>query len=145
MRIVIQRAGPSKVTVNDKTVGEISSGLVLLVCITQEDNESIIQKASQKILNLRIFESPDTGKMDLSILDTQNQILAISQFTLAWKGKKGNRPSFDQAMDPIKAKTLFDSFCRYLSEHTTIAKGEFGAHMQVQICNDGPVTFCLDF
>lgn len=144
MRIVIQRSGKSSVSVNEKIVGEIEKGLVLLVCLEKEDTLETVKKAAQKILAMRLFED-ENQKMNKSILDTDGQILAISQFTLSWRGLKGNRPSFDRSMPPEMAENLFNVFTELLSLSTTVATGVFGAAMDVKINNLGPVTFSLDF
>lgn len=146
LRIVIQRVSEADVRVKEKIVGKIGPGLVLLVCFEKEDRPEIIEKASQKILKIRCFEDPETGKMNRGILDLEKgQILAISQFTLSWRGEKGNRPGFDQSMPPSPAEDLFESFCLKLSEKVHVEKGVFGEFMEVSIQNHGPVTFCLDF
>lgn len=144
MRIVIQRSGKSSVSVNGEVVGEIKKGLVLLVCLEKEDTLETVKKAAQKILSMRLFED-ENQKMNKSILETNGQILAISQFTLSWRGLKGNRPSFDRSMPPEMAEDLFNKFKELLSLSTTVATGVFGAAMDVKINNLGPVTFSLDF
>lgn len=145
MKVVIQRSKKSNVIVEEKIVGEIDKGMVLLVCMEKGDGQSNIEKAAKKILGLRIF-SDDQGKMNLSLKQMEGKILAISQFTLSWDGVKGNRPSFDKSMPPNEANELFESFCDLLSkEDVVVEKGVFGASMEVNIQNDGPVTFSLDF
>ena len=145
MKVVIQRSKKSNVIVEEKIVGEIDKGMVLLVCMEKGDGQSNIEKAAKKILGLRIF-SDDQGKMNLSLKQMEGKILAISQFTLSWDGVKGNRPSFDNSMPPNEANELFESFCDLLSkEDVVVEKGVFGASMEVNIQNDGPVTFSLDF
>jgi len=144
MRIVVQRSGKSKVDVNQNSVGSINSGLVLLVCIEKNDNVDTIKKAAKKILSIRIFED-ENQKMNKSILDVNGQILAISQFTLSWRGQKGNRPSFDQSMTPDIAQELFNEFVNELTQSVPVKTGQFGASMDVHIQNLGPVTFCFDF
>ena len=144
MRIVIQRSGKSSVSVNDKIVGEIEKGLVLLVCLEKEDTLETVKKAAQKILAMRLFED-ENQKMNKSILDIRGQILAVSQFTLSWRGLKGNRPSFDRSMSPEMAENLFNKFTELLSLSTSVSTGTFGSAMDVKINNLGPVTFSLDF
>lgn len=145
MKVVIQRSKKSNVIVEEKIVGEIDKGMVLLVCMEKGDGQSNIEKAAKKILGLRIF-SDEQGKMNLSLKQMEGKILAISQFTLSWDGVKGNRPSFDKSMPPNEANELFESFCDLLSkEDVVVEKGVFGASMEVNIQNDGPVTFSLDF
>ncbi len=145
MRIVVQRSLKSSVHVADEKVGEIEHGLVLLVCFEKGDSRDLIKKAGDKILNLRVFENPETDKMDFNIAQTKGQILAISQFTLSWKGQKGNRPGFESSMAPNDARVYFRLFCDYLAEKVTVATGRFGAKMDVNIHNHGPVTFFLEF
>lgn len=148
MKVVIQRSGHSKVLVNQEVVGEIRSGLVLLICFEKKDltknKKELLEKAKQKILALRIFEDSE-GKMNKSIVDIGGEVLAISQFTLSWDGQKGNRPSFDESMPPDSAKVYFDEFVQMIRESRIVQTGVFGASMDVQIQNLGPVTFSLDF
>lgn len=144
MKVVVQRSGVSSVRVNGSIVGEIDHGIVLLVCCEKGDTESTISKACEKILKLRIFED-ENGRMNKDILAADGKILAISQFTLSWDGQKGNRPSFDNSMPPTEAQILFDKLCDILSKEVPVQKGEFGARMEVQITNQGPVTFSLSF
>lgn len=148
MKVVIQRSGHSKVSVNQEVVGEIRSGLVLLICFEKKDltknKKELLEKAKQKILALRIFEDSE-GKMNKSIVDIGGEILAISQFTLSWDGQKGNRPSFDESMPLEEAKAFFNEFVQMIRESRIVQTGVFGASMDVQIQNLGPVTFSLDF
>ncbi len=143
MRVVVQRSKKSQVTVDEKVVGSINSGLVLLVCMEKGDGIKQLEQAAKKILALRTFE--ENGKLNKNILDAGGEILLISQFTLAWKGDKGNRPGFDKAMKPDDAREFYDRFCDMLREKVTVATGQFGASMQVNILNDGPVTYFLEF
>jgi len=143
MKVLIQRSKKSHVTVEEEIVGSINSGLVLLVCMEKGDQEEILTKAANKILALRTFE--ENGKQNKNIIDAGGEILLISQFTLAWEGEKGNRPGFDNAMEPSLARKYFKKFCDLLSEKVTVATGQFGASMQVKIENDGPVTYFLKF
>ena len=146
MRVVIQRVSGANVRVGDEIVGEIGPGLVLLVCFEKGDLPSILEKASKKILNLRCFEDPNTKKMGKSVSDIEGgSLLAISQFTLCWRGEKGNRPGFDNSMEPEKANEMFEDFCLILKKTVQVEKGVFGEFMDVSIRNQGPVTFCLDF
>lgn len=144
MKIVAQRSLHSSVSVNEEIISSIDKGLVLLVCMENGDEHNSVEKAVQKILNLRIF--PDEfGKMNLNISQYEGEILCISQFTLSWNGKKGNRPSFDNSMEPKKAHEFFEKFCETLSQQVSVKKGAFGEKMIVNISNDGPVTFHLEF
>ena len=144
MKAVIQRATSSKVSVNNNVIGQISKGLTILLGIGQEDEESIIPKFVEKIVNLRVF-ADEQGKMNRSILESKGEILLISQFTLYADCKKGRRPSFVKAADPEKGKALYEQVARAIRGHgISVQTGEFGAHMDVEIHNDGPVTIILD-
>lgn len=152
MRIVVQRVIESSVTVDKSIISRIGHGMNLLVCIENHDNEALLKKAAKKIKNLRIFSEAGSDKLNLNIMQTGGEVLAISQFTLSWRGTKGNRPSFDNSKEPNEARFLFDEFIKLLknpqdeSENTlNVFVGEFGADMKVAIKNDGPVTFVLDF
>ncbi len=145
MKIVIQRSLKASVKVGEEIVNSIDRGMVLLVCCEKGDTLQIAKKAADKILNLRIFIDPKIERMSHNISQTRAEILAISQFTLAWDGKKGNRPGFDNSMAPDEAKVLFDQFCDFLAEKTPTKKGVFGAKMLISLENDGPVTFSLNF
>ena len=146
MRVVIQRVSGANVRVGDEIVGEIGPGLVLLVCFEKGDLPTILEKASKKILNLRCFEDPNTRKMGKNVSEIEGgSLLAISQFTLSWRGEKGNRPGFDNSMEPEKANKMFEDFCSILKRTIQVEKGVFGEFMEVSIKNQGPVTFCLDF
>ncbi len=143
MRVVIQRSKNSKVTIDGKVNGSIDHGFVILVGFTEGDNEKIIDKMIDKIINLRIFED-ENEKMNLSILDTKGSILSISQFTLYANCTEGRRPSFIEALNPVEATKLYDIFNKKLSEFVHVETGIFGADMKVEIYNDGPVTIVLD-
>lgn len=143
MKVVVQRSKKSKVTINNKVNGSIDKGYVLLVGFTHGDTTDIVDKMINKILNLRIFED-ENDKMNLSIKDINGSILSISQFTLYADTKKGNRPSFINAMKPDEASKLYDYFNQELSKHIEVNTGIFGADMKVEIYNDGPVTIILD-
>ncbi len=144
MLVVLQRSKNSKVIINNKINGSIEQGLVILVGFTNGDNETIIDKMIDKIINLRIFED-DKGLMNLSLLDIKGSILSISQFTLYAKCKKGRRPSFVDALEPNGASRLYDIFNNKLRDkQIPVETGIFGSDMLVQINNDGPVTIVLD-
>jgi len=144
MKLLVQRSKNSKVTIDGKLNGEISHGYVVLVGLTHEDNEIIIDKMIEKLINLRIFEDND-GKMNLSLLDVQGEILSISQFTLYADASGGRRPSFVNAMKPDEASRLYDYFNEKLrSKDIKVETGIFGADMKVELLNDGPVTIMLD-
>ncbi len=144
MKAVIQRVSHASVQVNEKIVGEISDGLLLLIGIDEEDEKSDADWLVQKILNLRIF-GDEERKLNLSVLDISGEILCISQFTLIADYKKGNRPSFIKAAKPEKAVPLFDYFKAAISKsNLKIESGIFGADMKVSLLNDGPVTIVMD-
>lgn len=144
MKIVVQRVIKAKVEVDSQVKGQIDRGLLLLVCMEAGDGQEQIDKAASKIKALRIF-SDEAGKMNLNCSSVGGTILAISQFTLSWDGRKGNRPSFDQSMEPNLANQMFEQFCQKLREEIPVETGVFGADMQVSLTNDGPVTFSLNF
>lgn len=143
MRIIVQRSLKSTVSVDNKIVGSIDKGLVLLVGFTHTDNSNNIDYLIKKVLNLRIFDD-DNGVMNKSILDVEGSILSISQFTLYADTKKGNRPSYINAMGGEKASLLYEEFNRKLKEYIHVETGIFGAEMCVNITNDGPVTILLE-
>jgi len=145
MRAVVQRVTSSKVTVDGKITGEIGAGLNVLLCAVQSDTEKHAQILAKKIAQLRIF-SDEQGKMNLSVTQIGGAVLLISQFTLAADTRKGNRPSFTNAADPQTANALYERFAELLKENgvAQVEMGVFGADMQVEIINDGPVTIILD-
>lgn len=144
MKVVIQRSLKSEVSVNNKIVGKIEKGLVLLVGFHEEDTIEDIDYLVNKIVRLRIFED-ENQKMNKSILDVNGEILSISQFTLQADTKKGNRPSFIKAMNYEKAKEMYELFNNKLKEkNINVYTGKYGADMKVSIINDGPVTIILE-
>ncbi|WP_435924512.1 D-aminoacyl-tRNA deacylase [Paenibacillus sp. DYY-L-2] len=144
MRIVVQRCKQAKVSVAGETVGFIGRGLVLLVGITHEDTEKDAAYLAEKIAGLRIFEDEE-GKMNLSVSDTQGAILSVSQFTLYGDCRKGKRPSFTTAARPEIAQPLYDRFNELLRDKgLTVETGQFGADMDVEFTNWGPVTLILE-
>ena len=143
MRILVQRSLESSVSVDGKVVGSIDKGLVLLVGFTHDDDSSKIDYLINKVLNLRIFDDDD-GVMNKSVLDIGGSILSISQFTLYADTKKGNRPSYINAMGGDKSTLLYDEFNKKLKESINVEAGIFGADMKVSITNDGPVTILLE-
>ena len=143
MKVLLQRSKNSKVTINSKIRGKIEHGFVIFVGFTNGDTELIIDKMINKIINLRVFED-ENEKMNLSILDVKGSVLSISQFTLYANSKKGNRPSFVDALNPIEASNLYDKFNEGLSKYLHVETGIFGSNMKVEIYNDGPVTIMLD-
>lgn len=143
MRIVVQRSLKSNVSIDNKVVGSINNGLVLLVGFTNGDNEEIINKMVKKIINLRIFDD-ENGVMNKSLIDVDGEILSISQFTLYADTKKGNRPSYINALGGNEASPLYDLFNQKLKEFVKVETGIFGADMKVSIENSGPVTIILE-
>jgi D-tyrosyl-tRNA(Tyr) deacylase len=145
MKVVLQRAKDASVIVENETVGSIKSGLVLLVGIHQDDTEEELEWICNKILNLRIFDD-DEGKMNLSVQDVRGELLVVSQFTLYGDARKGNRPSYIEAAGPQKAEKLYEEMIRYFKDHSdlNVQSGTFGAYMDVNLTNDGPVTIVLD-
>jgi D-tyrosyl-tRNA(Tyr) deacylase len=144
MRVVIQRVSKASVAIEGQTVGKIDRGFMLLVAFNDEDTTADLDFAVRKISNMRIFED-DQDKMNLSINDVNGSILSVSQFTLFASTKKGNRPSFTKSGKPEVASKLYDEFNEKLrATGIEVQTGEFGADMQVQLVNDGPVTIMLD-
>lgn len=144
MRIVLQRVQAACVTVAGERVGQIDHGLLLLVAISKTDDEQAADYLNNKVLNLRVF-SDEHGKMNHSVLDVCGGLLVVSQFTLYGDTRKGRRPSFDQAALPAVARHLFDTFVAKLkASPLRVETGRFGAEMQVELLNDGPVTFVLE-
>ena len=143
MKVVVQRAGTSSVTVNEKCVGKIDSGLVLLVAFKETDTIDTINYMAKKIVNLRIFPD-EAGIMNKSILDYGGSILSISQFTLYGDATKGNRPSYIMAAKGEISKPLYDKFNELLEEFVVVETGIFGADMEVNITNIGPTTILLE-
>ncbi len=143
MRVVLQRVSRAHVEVGGTTVGRIGSGLLLLVGIEKGDGEKEINFMADKILGLRVF-ADSAGKMNLSIQDVHGEILSISQFTLAAHIKKGRRPDFANAEEPLRAEELYSRFNGLLTAAVPVATGIFGAMMDVHSLNQGPVTIILE-
>ena len=145
MRVVIQRVRKASVKINDEIVGEIQQGLLVLLGIEHVDSELDADYLIQKLIHLRIF-GDDEGKMNLSVSDISGDLLIVSQFTLFADTKKGNRPSFIRSARPEQAIPLCDYFLSQLNKLFSgkIENGVFGANMQVELINDGPVTIILD-
>ena len=144
MRAVIQRVKWGRVKVSGNVVGEIKKGLVILIGVSVDDTEESAEYLADKCVNLRIFNDRE-GKMNLSALDVGGEILSISQFTLYADTRKGRRPSFIGSADPVKGKKLYEKFNQYISDTGLKVKtGIFGAMMEVELLNDGPVTIIVD-
>ena len=144
MRVVVQRVKQASVSVEGRVVGAIGHGLMLLVGIRTGDTEAEIRWLASKIASLRIFDD-DKGKLNRSVLDVGGSVLAVSQFTLYADGRKGRRPSYDQAAPPDIAEPLIRRFVQLLeAEGVPVQTGVFRAHMLVEIHNDGPVTILLE-
>lgn len=144
MKVLLQRVKRAQVTVSSEVIGSINHGLVLLVGISHDDTEDDLVYMVNKVINLRIFED-DAGKMNLSLKDINGSILSVSQFTLYGDTRKGRRPSFVKAAKPKQAKELYESFNDMLrDEGIHVETGKFGAMMQVELINDGPVTLMID-
>ena len=144
MKLVIQRVLNAKVEVDNKIVGKIEKGFLVLVGITHEDTEKQADYLAKKLCNLRVF-SDENHKMNLSIKDIGGELLIVSQFTLYADCSDGNRPSFTQAAKPDKANELYDYFCKQCeNKDIKVEKGIFGADMKVSLVNDGPVTIIME-
>lgn len=144
MKVVLQRSLNSKVEVDNKVVGSIDKGLVILVGFTSGDDIEKIDYMVNKIVNLRIFDD-ENGVMNKSVLEVENtSILSISQFTLYADTKKGNRPSYRNALNGTDASKLYDLFNIELAKYITVATGIFGADMKINLINNGPVTIWLE-
>ena len=144
MRCVVQRSGPANVTVEGRETGAIERGLVVLAAFSAGDTETELSWMARKLVGLRIFND-DQDKMNLALRDIGGGILLVSQFTLYGDCRKGNRPSFIGSAPPDQARDLYGRFARILrDEWPEVAEGEFGAQMQVELVNDGPVTLILD-
>ena len=145
MKVVIQRVSDARVKVNDKIISEIKLGFLVLLGVEKSDSQTDVNWLVSKISNLRVF-SDDELKMNLSIKDVKGEIIVVSQFTLHAKTKKGNRPSYTKAASPEQAEQLYEEFISLLKNESevNVQSGVFGANMQVDIVNDGPVTIIID-
>lgn len=144
MRVVLQRVSSARVSVGERTTGRIARGLLLLVGFTHEDTPEAVEWMAEKVHGLRIFADPE-GKMNLSLAEAGGAILVVSQFTLYGDARKGRRPSFVDAAPPGKAIPLYEAFIAALRRTgCRVETGEFGAMMDVELVNDGPVTLILE-
>jgi len=145
MKVVIQRVRKASVSVDGSVIGAIEKGVLVLVGIHGEDTRETVQWVSDKIIKMRIFDDGE-GKMNLSAEDINGEFLIVPQFTLYGDASKGNWPSYTEAADPDKAEELFDEMVGYLEETSSlkVETGRFGAYMNVELVNDGPVTIILE-
>ena len=143
MRALVQRVRASWVLVDGKEVGRIEQGLNILLGIRVGDTEAVADQLVEKLVHLRIFED-ERGKFNYSLLDVKGSALVVSQFTLYANTQKGRRPSFEEAEKPERARQLYEYFVKKLSQYVPVQTGIFGAHMEVFILNDGPVTILLE-
>ncbi len=144
MRCVVQRVDRAKVTVEEHTVSSIDKGILVFLGVEKGDGADDADYLLEKVVNLRIFEDSD-GKMNLSLLDVAGEMLVVSQFTLLGDCRKGRRPSFICAEEPVEAKTLYEYFVVKAREKIgNVGTGEFQAMMKIELVNDGPVTLLLD-
>lgn len=145
MLVVVQRVSEAKVVIKEQIAGEIAQGLLILCGFERADQESTLLHMLEKCLNYRIF-SDEQGKMNLSLKEIGGGLLLVPQFTLVADTKKGLRPSFSKAATPETGRLLFNQLLHFAFKmHPKVASGQFGADMQVHLCNDGPVTFLLQF
>jgi D-tyrosyl-tRNA(Tyr) deacylase len=144
LKAVVQRVSRARVAVDGETVSEIGAGLCVLLGVAEGDGEGDLIRLADKVAHLRIFEN-ELGKFDLSLLDTRGEALVVSQFTLLADTAKGNRPSFSHAAAPERAQPLYEGFCAALeAEGVRVSRGVFGARMDLELVNDGPVTIVLE-
>lgn len=144
MRAVVQRVSQARVTVAGEVVGQIAQGLCVLVGVGREDTESDAVWLAEKVVGLRVFED-EAGKLNLEVREVGGAVLAISQFTLFGDVRRGKRPSFTEAMEPVGANVLFEHFCAAVRERgLTVQTGRFRAEMRVELVNEGPVTILVD-
>ena len=145
MRILIQRVKKASVTIEGKLISLINNGLLLFIGVTEDDTQEDIQWLTKKVANIRLFDD-ENGVMNLSVMDIDGEILAVSQFTLMASTKKGNRPSYIKAAKPEISVPLYEQFCTEmeLAVNKPIKRGVFGADMKVELLNDGPVTIFID-
>lgn len=146
MKVLLQKVTQARVIAEDEIVGQIDAGYLLFIGILRGDTSAQAELIAEKIVKIRLFDGPDRKMNDQSILDTGGSILVVSQFTLAGRLEKGNRPDYSQAAPPEDAKVLYEYFIRKLEQLGVekVESGEFGAYMEVSLVNDGPVTLILE-
>ncbi|MDA0375885.1 MAG: D-aminoacyl-tRNA deacylase [bacterium] len=146
MKVLLQKVTTASVTVDSELVGQIGVGYLLFIGIVRGDTSAQAELIAEKIVKIRLFDGPDGKINDTSILDAEGSILVISQFTLAGRLEKGNRPDYSQAALPEDAKVLYEYFIRKLEQLGVekVESGEFGAYMEVSLVNDGPVTLIVE-
>lgn len=144
MRALVQRVSRASVRVDGEVTGAIENGFLVLLGVTHGDDEAVADALARKVAGLRVFEDPD-GKMNLDLAAVGGAMLCVSQFTLYGNVRKGRRPSFTEAAEPELAEALYERFCAVVErEGVRCARGHFGAHMEVESVNDGPVTLLID-
>lgn len=144
MRALIQRVSEAQVSLDDQVHASIGGGILVLLGVSKEDSQAELDWVARKTVNLRIF-SDDEGKMNRSLLDIGGEALIVSQFTLYGNTAKGNRPGFDQAMEPSAAEALYERFCDTVERYgVPVKRGVFGGDMAVSLVNDGPVTLLVE-
>ena len=145
MRVLVQRVREARVLTDKKIIGQIGRGLLLFVAVTQTDGESETRYLAEKCINLRIFESPQGRINDRNVRDTGGEVLVVSQFTLYGDCRKGRRPDFGKAAPPEQAEELYLRFIEHIRRQgLNVQSGQFQATMQVELTNDGPVTYLLE-
>ncbi|MCF7844590.1 MAG: D-tyrosyl-tRNA(Tyr) deacylase [Kiritimatiellales bacterium] len=146
MRIILQKVTQAKVLVDEKIIGQIDAGYLLLLCVIGGDTREQADKLADKVVNVRLFDGEDGKINDQSLLGIGGEALVVSQFTLAGRLEKGNRPDYTQSADPKIAKELYEYFIEQLKIRGVkkVESGEFGAYMNVDLTNDGPVTLMLE-
>ncbi len=144
MRALVQRVSQANVRVDGEVVGAIDRGFLVLLGVTHGDDEAVAEALARKVVGLRIFEDAE-GRMNLDLAAVGGAVLCVSQFTLYGSVRKGRRPSFTEAAEPERAEALYEHFCETVAgEGVTCERGRFGAHMEVESVNDGPVTLLID-
>lgn len=144
MRALVQRVSRASVCVGGEVTGAIENGFLVLLGVTHDDDDAVADALARKVARLRVFEDPD-GKMNLDLAAVGGAMLCVSQFTLYGSVRKGRRPSFTEAAEPERAEALYERFCATVEgEGVRCERGRFGAHMEVESVNDGPVTLLID-